>query len=245
MNCLKKIVLSLLLVLSMTMGLTACGLFDPADPDNSGGGNQTPGGNTPGAITYTLNLVPSKTIAIRGDVVTLNAYLHAEGQTDVLADGATYSIVDGDSYATLAENRLTISNTAADSSIVKVKAKVGATDSNIVEIKVSVPLETLSASAGGVTNVMKGSSTLLEKQITPDGANLTGFKWDILEGAESCSISGDVLIVKQTATVGDVIKVQAVCGDKSSGVLEFIVGYPVTSVTANAKGVTNIIKGTG
>ena len=161
MNSLKKVFLSLLLILSIATGLTACGMFETMDPDQgSGGGGQQPPSTPPTTITYTLNLIPNKSVALRGEVVTLNAYLHAEGKDDVLADGATYSIVDGASYATLAENKLTILNTANANSIVKVKAKVGATDSNVVEIKVSVPLESIVASANGVTNVLKGSSTV-------------------------------------------------------------------------------------
>ncbi len=244
MNSLKKVFLSLLLILSIATGLTACGMFETMDPDQgSGGGGQQPPSTPPTTITYTLNLIPNKSVALRGEVVTLNAYLHAEGKDDVLADGATYSIVDGASYATLAENKLTILNTANANSIVKVKAKVGATDSNVVEIKVSVPLESIVASANGVTNVLKGSSTVLHKETSPIGADLTDFKWEVIEGANLCSISGDVLVVNPNATVGSIIKVKAVCGGKESNVLEYIVGYPVTKVTASANEVTNILKG--
>ena len=126
---------------------------------------------------------------------------------------------------------------------IKVKAVCGGKESDELEFIVGYPVESITASANGVTNIIKGTNIPLSKEILPTNADIDDFKWEIIEGAGACFVNGDNLYVNATATTGTIIKVKAVCGGKESEVLEFMVGYYVESVTASANGVTNIKRG--
>ncbi|MBE5745542.1 MAG: hypothetical protein E7355_05375 [Clostridiales bacterium] len=239
MNIIKKLFGPLCLAALMMIGATACDATEKIENENPN--NTPPPATTP--ITYTLNLTADKTTALRGDEITLSAFLHAEGEEDVAAEGAAYQIVEGGSYATLTSNKITIGQNAPHNTIIKAKAKVGATDSNIIEIKVNVPLTGVSISAGNVTNVMSGNSVSLTKTLSPAGADTSALQWKITEGADYCTMNGDVLIVNANVATGTIIKVQAVSGEIESNELSFIVGYPLEDITVSIGDVTNVLKG--
>ena len=238
MKLLKKLFIPLCLTVAAMAGATACSALEPIESSQD-----SISISVPDPITYTLNLTADKTTAKRGEEVTLAAYLHSEEAEDELAENAIFSIVEGGAAATLSGNKLTISNTAAANTVIKVKAKIGITDSNIVEIKVDVPLEEVSISAGGVTNVLKGSSVTLTKTITPLGADTSALNWEIVEGNTLATINGDVLVVSDKAPTGATIKVKAVSGDIESDVLSFIVGYPLEALTLTKPETKNILSG--
>lgn len=239
MKLLKKLFIPLCLTAMTMAGVTACSALEPIESSQD-----SISISVPDPITYTLNLTADKTTAKRGEEVTLAAYLHSEEAEDELAENAIYSIVEGGSAATLSGNKLTIANTAVANTVIKVKAKIGITDSNVVEIKVDVPLEAVNISAGGVTNVLAGASVTLTKTVTPTGADTTNLEWEITEGATHATMNGDVLVVNEKAPTGATIKVQAVSGDvESDEVLSFIVGYPLEGLTITKPTVENIVSG--
>lgn len=239
MKLLKKLFIPLCLTAITMAGVTACSALEPIESSQD-----SISISVPDPITYTLNLTADKTTAKRGEEVTLAAYLHSEEAEDELAENAIYSIVEGGGAATLAGNKLTISNTAVANTVIKVKAKIGITDSNVIEIKVDVPLEEVSISAGGVTNVLSGSSVTLTKTVYPEGADTSNLVWEIVEGATLATINGDVLVVNDKVPTGAIIKVKAVSGDiESDKVLSFIVGYPLEDLNLAKPTVTNVLKG--
>ena len=238
MKMFKKLFTSLFLVSLMAAGMTACDI-----PGTSDGSSESASSNSEVVTppTYTLTLTADKTVATPGEQVTLTAVLMADDEA-VEADDVEYEIIDGATSATLKNNVLTISATAKANAVIKVWAKIGATKSDIVEITVNVPLESISASANNVTNIESGDFVILNKTITPANADASAFEWVILEGADLCAITGDILAVNTGVATGSTIKVQGKLGDKLTETLTFTVGYPVESLTASADA-TNVASG--
>ena len=243
-NAIRSISLLLVILMLASFCMTSCdGLFggtgDPSIGDGTGDGNDGEGNDKP--IMYSLLLKASKTIAARGDEVVLNAVLKSGDAEEPASEDVEYIIEEGADYAFLVGNVLTIKDTVNHGATIKVKAREGATDSNLVEIKVNVPATGIEISAGGVTNLLAGSSVVLTHTIAPAGAD-NGIKFVITEGADAATVSGNVLVVNPNATTGKTVKVKAVVGEVESNELSFIVGYPLNSIEIST-GVTNIVSG--
>ncbi len=237
MKNLKKLFIPLCLACCMALGIASCG-----KSNGSSGNSSSVESSVDGPITYTLNITADKTTASRGDEVTLAAYRVSSEGDQTLLNNATFSIVEGSTLATISGNKVTILQNATEGDVIKVKAKVGATDSNVLEIKVSVPLESVQISANGVTNVKNGNSVVLTKTVLPSGASESGLTWVVTADDEKYySMSGDVLVVSENAPTGAVIKVKAVSGEIVSNELSFTVGYPLESLNINVSGSTNIL----
>ncbi len=228
--------ISLLLILALVC-LSSC---DGADTNPDGGGGENPPEEQP--VIYSLVLEADKTSLVRGDSVTLSAALKAEGKEDIAAEDVVYSITAGSEYATLTANSLTVLNSAPDGAEIKVKAREGATWSNELTLKVSVPAESISVSAGGATNILAGQSIVLSATVSPAGAQ-SDVVWTITEGADSAAISGNVLVVNAGAVTGKTVKVKATVGAISSEELTFTVGYPLEGLSISAIGSLNILAG--
>ena len=236
MKFLKKLFIPFCLACCMALGIAACGKSE-GTPDSS---SSIESSSDP--ITYTLHLTADKTTALRGDVVKLAAYRRSSEGDETLLNNAVFSIVEGGTFATISGDKVTVLQNAESGNVIKVKAKVGATDSNIVEIKVSVPLESVQISANGVSNVKNGSSVVLSKTVMPEGADVSKLTWVVTADDESYySMNGDVLIVSESAPTGAVIKVKAVSGEITSGELSFTVGYPLETLEITPPTETNIL----
>lgn len=240
MKKLSQLLVGLLLVVSMAFGLAACERVESVQSDPE---------SIPEPV-YAVELSADKTTALRGDEITLNTVVTCDGE--VVEDASVivgedvlpvFEIVAGEDHASIDGNVITVLDTAPHGLIIKAQATLGELTSNVVEISVSVPVESIVASANGVTNVLAGNSVILSKTVTPADANVSGMTWVITEGNDICAISGDVLIVNQKAETGSVIKVKAVCGDVESAELTLIVGFPVESISISANGVTNVLAG--
>lgn len=232
----------LVFVMVLTFASASCSMLE-GNP-NDGNGTTTP---PPEVSASYLVIQSDKTTALRGDVITLSSVIRTEGKEDVEvpADDVVYQLVEGDEFATLAGNTITVSSTATDSSAIKVKSIVGTTESTLLEIKVSVPLETINISVeGNPSSVKNGASVILEKELLPDGANTTGFEWEITSGNDCCKINGDVLIVNEDAPVGTIIKIKAVCGEvESTSEISLMVGIPLENISIELQGSLNVDPG--
>lgn len=162
---------------------------------------------------------------------------------DANASGMTWVIVEGNDLCAISGDVLIVNQRAETGSIIKVKAVCGNVESAELILVVGVPVETITISANGITNVLSGNSVMLSKSVTPEDASTKGVSWVIVEGNDLCSISGDVLTVKQGVATGSVIKVKAVCDDVESEEISLIVGIPVETITISAIGSTEIVKG--
>lgn len=240
MKKLSQLLVGLLLVVSMAFGLAACERVESVHSDPE---------SIPEPV-YAVELSADKTTALRGDEITLNTVVTCDGE--VVEDASVivgedvlpaFEIVAGEDHVSIDGNVITVLDTAPHGLVIKAQATLGELTSNVVEISVSVPVESIVASANGVTNVLAGNSVILSKTVTPADANVSGMTWVITEGNDLCAISGDVLIVNQKAETGSVIKVKAVCGDVESAELTLIVGFPVESISISAIGSTEIVKG--
>ncbi|MBR2929751.1 MAG: Ig-like domain-containing protein [Clostridia bacterium] len=247
-NLIMKVLL-LILALTLAVGsFTGCdqikdlfpGEETPDTPDNPDDPDDPGDGDKP--AIWSLVLSADKTAVVRGDVVTLSSALKAEGEEDIPSEDATYSIVEGADYATVAGNILTVSEGAPDGASIVVRAREGATDSNTVTIKVSVPIESIVISASGVTNLLAGQSTVLNKFLLPQGS-ATAIEWVVTEGSEHATVAGDVLVISATAPTGAAVKVKAVAGEVESNELSFTVGYPLTGIVASFVGSPNLLAG--
>ena len=235
------LVIVILILVSM-MCLIACGETDDTTPDT---GNQDGGdnGTTIKPIIYTLVLKASSTEATRGDKITLNAVLKSENGEEPASEDVEYIVEAGAEYVSLKGNSLTVKSNANHGTIIKVKAREGATDSNAVDILVKVPVTDIEISANGATNLLAGSSTILSSDVTPYGsANDVNFV--ITEGEEVATIAGNVLVVNGNATTGETIKVKAVSSTAESNELTFTVGYPLETLLVSVlNNVTNVKAG--
>ena len=184
-----------------------------------------------------LKLEADKTTAAPGETVTLSATIDGNPASEV-----TYSISDGEEFATIAGNILTVKVDATAGAEIEVVAKTSTLTSKTLDITVVVPMESIEASANGIASVMPGGSIILSKTVTPAGASGT-VTWVIDEGADIAAISGDVLVVNPTAAIGSTVKVHAECGEIKSEALTFTVGVPVTAIEISALGSTDIVKG--
>lgn len=240
MKKLSQLLVGLLLVVSMAFGLAACERVESVQSDPE---------SIPEPV-YAIELSADKTTALRGDEITLDTVVTCDGE--VVEDASVivgedvlpvFEIVAGEDHVSIDGNVITVLDTAPHGLVIKAQATLGELTSNVVEISVSVPVESIVASANGVTNVLAGNSVILSKTVTPADANVSGMTWVITEGNDLCAISGDVLIVNQRAETGSVIKVKAVCGDVESAELTLIVGFPVENISISANGVTNVLAG--
>ena len=177
-----------------------------------------------------LVLSADKAVAKRGETVTLS--VKKDGEEVSYASGeVTYSVTEGAEYVNLVDDKISIKSDAKDDAIVKVVAKSGKTTSNTVEIRVDVPIVSIEASAGGVTEVARGSSVILSKTASPANCN-DAISWVISEGGAYATVSADVLVIKADAPTGTVIKVKAVSGSVESNELSFTV--PATQEEVNS-----------
>lgn len=192
-------------------------------------------------VIFSLVIEASKTEATRGETVTLTASLKSADSSENITDDVEFSIVSGAESASLSGNVLTIKATANHGDVIKIKAHEGATDSNVVEIVVNVPVTEITLSANGVTNVTAGNSVVIGTTVLPEGAS-KDVQLAITEGADSAMLSGNVLVVNANATTGTLIKVKAVSGSVESNELVFVVGYPLETITVVTTQ-TNVIAG--
>lgn len=189
-----------------------------------------------------LVLSADKTTALRGEVVTLTAVWEDDDDKIYSVENATFEITSGESFATLEQNELTINNDATPNSKIEVVAKLDGKTSNKVEITVSVPLDAITISAGGKTNIISGGFVALTKTLNPEVSDVSidDVQWEIIQGSNICFISNDILYVNDSVETGEQIKIKAKSGAIESNILTFTVGYPLQSITASIIGSSNI-----
>ncbi len=173
-----------------------------------------------------LSISTEKGTAERGEIVTVNVTLTEDGQA-IDAAKATLTITKGSEFAKLVGTKLTINEDAADGSVIELTATYKELTSNTVTITVSVPVTGITVSANK-SFVPAGSFVSLQKALSPAGAVGT-VEWIVTEGADLCTISGDLLAVNADATNGATIKVKAKCGNVESNELTFTVGEETES----------------
>ncbi len=188
----------LVLLLAFVCALTAC--------------------NTPNA-NYALNLTADKTVACPGEVVNFT--------TEVIGDkirlDIVYDIIEGSEYATITEDGvLTVNSNAIANEVIQVISKTTEKPSNVVSITIGTSLTAIEASANK-SEIIQGQSAELSAVLLPETANTGKVEWVIVEGSEACTITSNLLVVKETAEKGAKIKVKAVCDGIESNVLEFTV----------------------
>ena len=162
----KQLLLVLIFCLLALLVLASCDMA--GDPSETTSPATTTAPTPP--VQYALHLSADKTEAVRGEQVTLTAVLRAEGKEDIPSEDTTFTIVSGAAYVSLEGNVLTVRNTAPDGATVVVQAKEGVSNSNTVSLKVRVPVESISVSAGGIQNILAGGSVQLTKTVLPAGA---------------------------------------------------------------------------
>lgn len=223
----------------LSMFLTAC---NSKSENIDGPGDSATVLPEPEKVIYSLVLEADKTTLLRGEKATLSAFLKAEGKDDLPSEDTEYKIISGFEYATLSGNVLTVLNVAPNGAVIKVQATEGATKSNEITFTVSVPVESVSVSAGNVKNILAGQSIVLNYTVAPEGAQ-SDVVWTITEGADAALMSGNVLVVNANAVTGTIVRVKASVGNVSSEELVFTIGYPLDTIVISA-GVTNVLAGT-
>ena len=212
-------------------------------PHDSGSSSESESeAESEGTVQYSLYLAADKTAVKRGDTVTLTAVLRAEGEEDIPSEDTEYTIISGGSYVSIDGNVLTVLATAPDGAVVTVQAKEGVSNSNTVALTVSVPVDSISISAGNVENILAGSTLTLTKTVLPVGAP-TSVSWTVTEGEDIASVVDGVLSINANAATGATVKVIATAGEKESNELTFTVGYPLDTLVASHNGGANVLPG--
>ena len=169
----------------------------------------------------TLSISTAKPTAQRGEIVTVNVTLTEDGN-EIDSAKATLAITKGSEFAKLVGTKLTINEDAADGSEIELTATYKNLTSNKITITVSVPVTGITVSANK-SFIPAGSFVQLQKTLTPAGL-VADVEWVVIEGADLCTVSGDMLAVNADATDGATIKVKAKYGNVESNVLTFTVG---------------------
>ena len=167
-----------------------------------------------------------KTVAERGEIVTITVSLTEDGQA-IAADDAALEITKGQDAATLVGTQLTISDSAAHGAEIEVVAKYKGLTSNTVKITVNIPVVGITISASK-SFIPAGSFVTLQKTLTPVEA-VGNIEWVVTEGADLCTVSGDILAINEDAADDSIVKIKAKCGDVESNELAFTIGKEVKS----------------
>ena len=148
-------------------------------------------------------------------------------------------------YAQVINNMLKINKDTPYGTKIKVMAKSGSVESNVLEITYGIAVESVEIeSAGSYPNILQGTSVDLNVAITPNNATAKDdFVFEIIEGAEYGKITANTLFVYADAETGALIKVKATVDGKESNILEFIVGYPLEKIELNSEDILNIENG--
>ena len=168
-----------------------------------------------------ISISADKTVAQRGETVNISVTLTEDGKT-IDSANATLDFTKGSEFAELVGTKLTINENAANGAEIELTATYKELTSNTIKITVNVPVTGITVSASK-TAIPAGSFATLQKALSPAGAVGT-IEWVVTEGADLCTVSGDVLIVNDDATSGATIKVKAKCGNVESNELVFTVG---------------------
>ncbi len=167
-----------------------------------------------------------KTVAERGEIVTITVSLTEDGQA-IPADDAVLEITKGQDAATLVGTQLTISDSAAHGTEIELVAKYKELSSNTVKITVSIPVVGITISASK-SFIPAGSFVTLQKVLSPAEA-VGNVEWVVTEGADLCTVSGDILAINEDAADDSIVKIKAKCGDIESNELAFTIGKEVKS----------------
>lgn len=173
-----------------------------------------------------ISISVDKTIAERGDIVTVSITLTEDGQS-ISADDAVIEIINGVDAVTHTGTKLTIKDDVASGTEIELVAKYKELTSNTVKVTVSVPLVGITLSAPK-SFIPAGTFITLQKVLTPADA-VADIEWVVSQGADVCTVSGDILAVNENAPEGSVIKIAAKSGDVVSNELTFTVGEEVKS----------------
>ena len=168
-----------------------------------------------------LSISADKTVAQRGETVTINVQL-TEDDKPLAAEEANLTITKGAEAATLVGTKLKIKDDAANGTEIELVATYKELTSNTVKVTVTIPVTGITASATK-SFIPAGSFVTLQKTFAPVGA-FGDVEWLITAGAEFCTVSGDMLAVNDNAPDGEIIKVKAKCGSVVSNELTFTVG---------------------
>lgn len=168
-----------------------------------------------------ISISADKATAQRGEEVSISVSLTENGHA-IDPNDADLTITKGAEAATLVGTKLTVKDDAANGTEIEIVATYKALTSNTVKVTVSVPVTSITISASK-SFIPAGSFVTLQKNVSPVGA-VGNIEWIVTEGADLCTVSGDLLAVNSDATDGATIKVKAKCGAIESNELTFTVG---------------------
>ncbi|MDR3185906.1 MAG: hypothetical protein LBU04_03760 [Christensenellaceae bacterium] len=126
----------------------------------------------------------------------------------------TYEITEGSDFAKIEGGKLTINNTTATGSVIKVQGDAyGIKSKNVVTITVITKITAFSISPNATEQIPGGVITISSDLPTEFQAYLT---LSLVEGSEFATVESSTLTVSQVAPIGTVIKVKALAEGISS-----------------------------
>ncbi|MBE6634894.1 MAG: hypothetical protein E7617_01660 [Ruminococcaceae bacterium] len=186
---------------------------------------------TVGYPLQSLTAVSALTNIVAGNSAQLAVTLNPQNATN---GSYVWQITEGNDYAVVLGDVLTVNQNAPTGAIVKVKAVAGAISSNELSFTVGYPLQTLNVSLLGSANIKNGNSAQLAVTLDPQNATNGSYTWEITEGADYATIIGNIITINEDAPIGASVKFVAVAGSIRSNEIHVIVGTPVESITASS-----------
>ncbi len=173
-----------------------------------------------------ISISADKTVAERGEIVTITVALTEDGNA-ISADDAVLEITKGQDAATLVGTKLTIADDAAHGTEIELVAKYKELTSNTIKVTVDIPVVGITISASK-SFIPAGSFVTLQKELSPADA-VGNVEWIVTEGADLCTVSGDILAINENAPDDSTVKVKAKCGGIESNELAFTIGKEIKS----------------
>ncbi len=162
------------------------------------------------------------------------------------ATNGTYEWVfkdNGDDYATVIGNVITINNDTPFGTVIELYAKAGDVESNVISILVGIPIEEITISSSAPAILDRGGSYPISMSVSPSNASTDTATWVISEGADYARVEGGLLYIDKATPAGTKVTLHAASGSITSNELSYTVGVALESIEISMIGSTNIEPG--
>ncbi len=163
--------------------------------------------------------------------------------TGASLDAITWVVEEGSEYVSVNSGFLFVNSNTPAGTKVTLYATSGSVRSNSLTFTVGVVLESIEISVIGSSNIDPDGSRVLSVVLDPINASDTTVTWVITDGADYATITNGTVTVKPDAPIGAKISLHAEIGEVKSNTVTVTVGTPIESITIEAIGSTEVVKG--
>ena len=151
-----------------------------------------------------------------------------------------WEFVEGEEFATIVGNFITIGEDAPIGSTIRIQAISGDIKSNVLTIMVGTPIETITITSSAPAILDRGESYPISSSVTPAGAAQNAINWVVAEGAPYVTIESGRIFVASNTPAGTKVTIYAESGSIKSNELTFTVGIVLEKIDIALNGSANI-----